>query len=92
MNKKTELMELVEAMQNDDSHIGDLCADIIRDLKFPKLGTETEQIQYLMLVCKIYNVKVALVDFLEILLGKAEAEEYQDTLLHTDSNEDEDGE
>jgi hypothetical protein len=88
MNKKTELMELVQAMQHDDSHIGDLCKDIIKDLKFPTLGTEKEQIQYLMLVCQEYNAKVALIDFLEILLGKAEAEEFQDRLLHSDSNED----
>jgi hypothetical protein len=92
MNKKTELMELVEAMQHDDSHIGDLCNDIIRDLKFPTLGTEKEQIQYLMLVCREYNVKVALIDFFEILLGKLEAEQFQEELLHSDSNEDEDGE
>jgi hypothetical protein len=92
MNKKTELMKLAEAMRYDDSHIGDLCADIFRDLKFPTLGTEEQQINYLMFVCRDYHVKVALVDFLEILLGKAEAEEYQDRLLHDEDNEDEYGE
>jgi len=92
MNKKTELMELVEAMQHDDSHIGDLCADIIRDLKFPMLGTEEQQISYLVFVCKKIDAKCALIDLLEILLGKAEAEKYQDRLLHDENNEDEDGE
>lgn len=91
MNKKTELMELAEAMRYDDSHIGDLCSDIFRDLKFPTLDTEERQISYLMFVCKEYDVKEALIDFLEILLGTSELSEYKKILFYTDEDE-EDGE
>ena len=82
MNKKTELMELAEAMRYDDSHIGDLCSDIFRDLKFPTLGTEEQQISYLMFVCREYDVKVALIDFLEILLDNAD--EYKEQIFDED--------
>ena len=89
MNKKTELLHLAEAMRHDDSHIGDLCSDIFRDLKFPTLGNEQEQINYLMFVCRDYEVKEALIDFLEILLGTSQLSEYKDKLF---DNDDEDGE
>ena len=81
MNKKTELMELAEAMRYDDSHIGDLCSDIFRDLKFPTIGTEQEKINYLMFVCRDYEVKEALIDFLEILLSTSQLSEYKDKLF-----------
>jgi len=90
MNKKTELMELVETMQHDDSHIGDLCKDIIRDLKFPTLGTEIDQIRYLVLIGKMHdrNVKNAIIDLFEILELKDSIDEFHDELFLNEEEQD----
>jgi len=66
----TRLYQLVMELQNEDSHIGDLCNAILSDMQFPKFESQDEQITYLMKIsASIPNSTNAITEFMEIFIN-----------------------
>ena len=67
----TRLYEMVIELQEEDSHIGDLCNAILTDMKFPKYENQETQIIYLINLAEAMpNASYAIDDFIRMLIDE----------------------
>jgi hypothetical protein len=67
----TRLYELVIELQEEDTHIGDLCKAILTDMKFPKYENQENQIIYLINLAEAMpNASYAIDDFIRMLIDE----------------------
>lgn len=63
----TPLFSKIIELKNEDSHVGDLCMNILIDTKFPKFESQESQIIYLMNIANQFpNCKDAVDDLIWI--------------------------